>query len=703
MYLTKNPVPPSQLTQTVNCCRETQLEKILRNNTRLILYINSAGSLSSHHSCTVVTKLNIPELYFFILEQNIFNMFLVLQVILVGFFFLPGSDFQSPKPILGDFSPKHFFKYLGKKDMGSTHLHLVVPLKLDHLIDHAYDLQQRIHDRSNEIKKYYKESSAPTLKINDNWLPILDSLDHRIQLKLVKLNETLRIISLPGEGENPFQAQMRYRRNTLDGNHTHQLQDRQRRQLGIAFGLLGLGNSIYNSFQVQSIQNHLDTMERETDVIVKEVELHHKVLDNMRQDIGGLYTATDNLLKDVSVITYNLAASKVVDRLGHAADIILEHISDTINGLHQLLYNHLHPTFISLEAIKVEFSQLEPKLRASNMRLFDLSPISVYHYPLSVYRLNNEVRYILHVPISTHLDRMTIFEYIPTAFHLGNFTATIHTTESILILDNGGTFGTQVSKHFLGNCIRSKDLYHCMEDSVYTRDVDDLCLVRLYKGNTKDIDRVCNVKLTRRKEIIQRLSSNSFRVLADSPQALITDCKRGVSNHPRKLTVKSSQTVSFNQTCRVTSNNYVFTTSVDLLDHTETLNMDLDIFEPLDPSFFHGFDEEELLETFNTTRKTPSGYVLLSEFRSNLESRKRGKLLETLQFSGLIAVGSVLLLTILCILMRWQRKSYCRRAQQEENTELQVPLQGVQRPTQQELVDRAPRQVFRWRPITGPP
>ena len=313
----------------------------------------------------------------------------------------------------------------------------------------------------------------------------------------------------------------------------------------------------------------------------------------------------ENVLATTTTLTYNLAARKVVDRLGHAADIILEHISDAINGLHQLLYNHLHPTFISLEAIKTEFSELEPKLRASNMRLFDLSPISVYHYPLSVYRLNNEVRYILHVPISTHLDRMTIFEYIPTSFHLGNFTATIHTSETILILDNGGTFGTQVSKHFLKNCIRSKDLYHCMEDSVYTRNVDDLCLVRLYKGNTKDIDSVCNVKLKRRKEIIQRLSSNSFRVLADSPQALITDCKRGVSNHPRKLTVRSSQTVSFNQTCRVTSNNYVFTTSVDLLDHTETLNMDLDIFEPLDSSFFHGFDEEELLKTFNTTRKTP--------------------------------------------------------------------------------------------------
>ena len=94
---------------------------------------------------------------------------------------------------------------------------------------------------------------------------------------------------------------------------------------------------------------------------------------------------------------------------------------------------------------------------------------------------------------------------------------------------------------------------------------------------------------------------------------------------------------------------------------------------------------------------------MLSEFRSNLESRKRGRLLETLQFSGLIAVGSVLLITILCLLMRWQRRSYCRKAQQEENTELQVPLQGVQGPTQQELVDRAPRQVFRWRPITGPP
>ena len=265
---------------------------------------------------------------------------------------------------------------------------------------------------------------------------------------------------------------------------------------------------------------------------MRQVETHANAINEINYVMRQFVQAEEALADSVRRIEHNAKRREHFHRAAHAVSVFSEHIDATINALQQLFLNKLHPEFVDLKAISAEFQKLTKVLQPMNMRFFNPSPASIYHYPISAYRLGNQVRYILHVPISTHMEPLNILEYIPTPFNLGNFTAQIHTQDTILIMDDHRTFGTQVSKEYLDGCLHSEGKFHCIGDNVYTKDVKHLCLAHLYSQEMDDIDEVCDVRLTERKETIQRLSSNSFRILASTPQILNMVCQGSDRNRP---------------------------------------------------------------------------------------------------------------------------------------------------------------------------
>ena len=577
------------------------------------------------------------------------------------------------------------FKFLGKKDLGTTHLHIVSPLDFNGLIEQTYHHRTTIEEwmvRLEDMQGLSSEGKR-TVKTMSNGLIVFHQ---KLTKRLAKLNETLSVVSLPGESENPVQQQIRQRRDL--SQHPHDFNqgklsntslERPKRQFGLIFGLIGLGNSVYNSFQVKTIQDRLDNLGARQDVIVNQVELHQKVINELRLDVSEMKKTTGELVRQLSRAKSVTLYQTIVTQIEIATTAVIEQIDNAIIALHQLIRNTLHPTFVDLETLSAELQRLDKHLNTLNMKLFDPRPSSVYHYPLSVYRLGNEVRYIIHIPISTHLEQLNVFEFIPTPFHLGNFSATIETDKPILLLDDHGTFGTQVSKEFLSSCIRTMESFHCTGASLYSKDIEHLCLARLYLHQLDGIDKVCDVKLSKRKEIVQQISSNTFRVLSDTPQTITTRCKAGLSSYPRQFTVNGNQTVSLNQTCRIASKSYVFTTSVDLLHERHALDMEVDILQPLNLDFLHEFEEQELMTVFNLTRTTPTALVPLKEFREKLEERRNGSWTNWFRLIAELTVVAVLTLVLLYLFIKCgcQCRRSCKSRQACEQEEDEPPNKAI--------------------------
>ena len=412
------------------------------------------------------------------------------------------------------------FRYVGKKDLKTSHLHIVCPLRLDTVIDQAHAVHTVLKDHQLSLatllhKKSVTKSVEAMLLEEDARLAttILKGLMSTIDRKLDKLNQTLQAVSLPTEKENPFQMIIRYQRNTENNdqeegrlpqgeifqneglqpiitvkavndtsphaqnpdsnlsNSTLALPSftRRKRQLELIFGLVGLGNSVYNSFQIKSIQDRLNDVNAREDVIVKQIELHQKAIEEVQSILTSVQREVMEMIEEILRNTKRITVLRITSRMEYCTTVIVEHIDNTINALQQLIHNHLHPAFVDLKTLTGEFKKIDKDLSKRSMKLFDTNPTAIYHYPLNVYRIGSEVRYVVHVPISTHLEQLNILEFLPTPFHLGNFTAIIKTDKPFLIIDDHKTFGVEVGANFLDKCLRSKTSFHCTHESVYSK------------------------------------------------------------------------------------------------------------------------------------------------------------------------------------------------------------------------------------------
>ena len=352
--------------------------------------------------------------------------------------------------------------------------------------------------------------------------------------------------------------------------------DRKKRQLGFVFGLLGLGNSIYNSFQINNIQAAVDDISERQDLMVKTMELHRRAIIDMERSIAHIYQTTETLIKSIKQERVDQVIQDSVQNMQFATTVMVQHVDETIEALTQLINHKLHPNFVDLDVVKMEFAKINKRLGQDNMRLFNSHAAAIFHFPLSIFRKGDELRYMVYVPISTHLEQLQVLEFIPTPFHLGNFTATVATNNPLLIIDDHATFYTEQPLEFLDRCMKSGNSFHCSGTSLFSKDTKRSCLTRLHTHDLDKIEEFWDIRVTEKTEVIQQLTSRKFRILSDKPTQVGIACKGGVTDAPTKLMVKGNQTIELNSTCEVTTKHYVFTTSMDMFDHQALVNLSID-------------------------------------------------------------------------------------------------------------------------------
>ena len=513
-------------------------------------------------------------------------------------------------------------------DLGSSYLHIVSTVDVKEVITQCYRLIALISSHTQKLSvgssQNYEVRAATALR----------KMQRATIKKMEKLSQTLQILDLPEEDDNPFKQHM-YRIMQEDNiiresndlwKHITEIPratpPREKRQIGVLFGLLGMGAGIYNGFQVQLLHDQVDNLGANQKIIVKELELHRKNINALKGAVKNIYTATTDLIKRMKLTNAANLIEETVQNMEFATLIASNEIDELIAGLVSLINNKLHPNFIDMTMVKAELQGLSQVLGERNMRLFNKHSAAIYHYPISTFRQGDELKYMIHVPISTHLEQLQIFEFIPTPFHLGNFTAIIQTTNNILIIDDHNTFYAEKPRDFLQSCLRSERTYHCDHSNMYSKDIKESCLAKLYTHDLTDLEQTCDVQVTENQEIIQQLTANRFRILSEKPTQIGITCKGGISETPYKMVVHGNQTLDLNGTCEVTTNHHVFTSSIELFHQATLVNLSTNLADTiLEPETLDlGLDK--LLDILNKTRLSPNQRVPLKEFKAAIREHK---------------------------------------------------------------------------------
>ena len=526
------------------------------------------------------------------------------------------------------------FKHIGQMDLGSAYIHIISPVNIDSVIDQCYLLVGLISHHTTRMgtmrSKYTKPAIAALQRM------------HTISLeKMAKLSQTLSILNLPDETVNPFHERLKAAKAKGQLFNQDRVQwwgesqgrtdlpvtqpttaARDKRQVAIIFGLLGLGTGIYNTIEIAALHDQVDNLAANQEVIVREVELHRRAINALGKAVDNIYATTARLIKDLQHREVDHIVQECVQNMEYATTMVVTQVDEMVIGLTHLMHNQLHPNFVDMDTVTREFKNIDKALGEVNMRLFNSHPGAVYHYPLSVFRRGNELKYMLHIPISTHLEQLQIMKFIPTPFHLGNFTATINVRNPILIIDDHATFYAERPKDFLEKCIKSENNYHCTGESIYNKDTKKSCLARLYSHDLQDIEQHCDVEVSERGEVIQQLTPNRFRILSEQPTQVGVTCKGGISDSPYKMMIKGNHTMDLNATCEVTTKHHVFTSSVDLFEHYALVNLSIDLTSTIIEPEVQDVELSQLLDILNETRRGPHKFVPLKEFKSAIRKHR---------------------------------------------------------------------------------
>ena len=513
-------------------------------------------------------------------------------------------------------------------DLGSTYIHIISPVNIENVIDQCYLLIGLMKQHTTKIGEVESKFSKPAVAA-------LQRLHLIATNKMAKLSQTLEILSLPEEKTNPFHKRMAeasaksllFNAERIKWYESHGRTDipepvRDRRQVAIIFGLLGLGTGIYNTIEIQALHEEVDNIASNQEVIVKELELHRRAINALETAVNTVYQTTTKLIKELRQRNVDHVVQECVQNMEYATTMVVSQVDEMITGLTHLMHNELHPNFVDLTTVEREFKDLSRRLGDIDMKLFNSHPAAVYHFPLSVYRKGNELKYMIHVPVSTHLEQLQVMEFIPTPFHLGNFTATISVEDPILIIDDHATFYAEKPKNFLDKCLRSGQDFHCSGSSIYSKDTKESCLVRLYTHDLKDLEQHCDVKITEQREIIQQLTSNRFRILSEKPTQIGITCKGEITDTPSKIMIKGNHTVDLNATCEVTTKHHVFTSSMDLFERQALVNLTIDLAATIIEPEMEDVELDKLLDILNETRSGPNKLVPLKEFKQAIKSHR---------------------------------------------------------------------------------
>jgi len=387
----------------------------------------------------------------------------------------------------------------------------------------------------------------------------------------------------------------------FSGNSHHISKRQIAGPVGLGFGLLGFGTSIYNLFEIRKLYSKITSMESRDDYISHE-------LSTNRDSIGKL---------DMSIQTLKLAVTKVAltSEMSHMkmkhlmidSILVSQHNQQTLEwgrGAEALLYGSLHPAMVDNDKLLDSLENLKKKAETKGLKLLHKEKSALFKAPISFYTTEDEeLIIIIHVPM-VEMSPIGLFEYIPIPIKIGNLMWFIDTPNRILAMDQQGNQGIEMTMLELFQCqiekIHSGNLYLCPNSNLLRNNIRTTCLGSLMVGNSELTRSRCEhsiEKFDMKKEFAVQVSANTIVLNIREEDTVHEVCFNGTRTNRKKTGLNK---LVVNPNCQIISDSFIFTPRVEIDIESEFIQQPITFqrSELLDQ-----LDDDQLDEAFTALKK----------------------------------------------------------------------------------------------------
>jgi len=361
--------------------------------------------------------------------------------------------------------------------------------------------------------------------------------------------------------------------------------------LGFGSGLISMGMSIYNTYQISKLYSKFNNMETGFDHVVHVFEEENHAINTLSNSVNNLKQTCQIVLAAQRAENNEI---KFVSHMVLATSLIQTHnakVSSWARGLEALLHGHLYPTLVNPTKLQHAVQIMLEMADKRGLKPLHQEKSAIFKDPISfVATADLKLIVIIHVPLIDQ-DPIDLFEHLPIPFELGSLFILIESDRQILATDATGNLGLELTKLDLLHCQTEKshsgNTFVCPNTNLLRNDIRKSCLGSLFFGQKAQILSKCQQyirKISEAEDFAIQTGPEKFIIFAKETTSILRVCKNGtktIQNATGLLTIATSPN------CSVVTDHHQFKPQINIDVEEEFLNQ---------PIFLH---EENLIGLHN--------------------------------------------------------------------------------------------------------
>lgn len=350
---------------------------------------------------------------------------------------------------------------------------------------------------------------------------------------------------------------------TASDDHTRE----KRQAFGAILGGVGLGLSIYNTYEIYELDSRVDNME---DHLLHYVEASNTQFKKIENNEEKLRNVTSKLEKTVTSLKREFYTDFIHTRLDFDLRELERAVTRIETSVSFVLLGQVPAFLFDSQVIEKEAERLGRKLKLKGMKFAHPILRDLYRFEASMVVRGGGVRVFIHVPITSGTP-LKIFKMLRAPFFGKNgLLFTVRTPRDILIIDEEHTQSMAVTAGELALCRNSGRMFYCDSMRTFSREPSRSCVGSVFTGHLQHMKEYCQIGVEHLGESMEMINNTAMVVL--STQGKVQLQKTCSSEW---TAVKSGQVVNVEEGCTAFTEHYWFMAGGEVESPSEVVHSNI--------------------------------------------------------------------------------------------------------------------------------
>jgi hypothetical protein len=300
--------------------------------------------------------------------------------------------------------------------------------------------------------------------------------------------------------------------------------------MGLGF-LASFGLGFYNTYQINKLHSEVQLQQQEIDTVITTIREDETLIANNTANLRKLAKQTELIAEATLRVKKRVQWDEVQFQLTQQVAQFEMEVEKWSEAVASLLAGKLHPNLVSANGLRLAYAEIVRQAADKGLRPITKEWTAAYQSGVTVMRAGKGLALFIHVALVKEPE-MEIYQLLHLPMLLNGTLAWFHLEEQYLALNTAKTMIKEIKDSDFRKCTMVNKVFLCPDNNVLDKNLEVSCLYGLWSQNVPQVQKVCDLRIGREKEIAIQISRNEFQILFPQATSIIYRC---LKNETRQI------------------------------------------------------------------------------------------------------------------------------------------------------------------------